>query len=34
MDGNLSNAGTLPALHRRSYSTRLSYPIPIFCRRQ
>ena len=30
MDGNLSCAGTLPALLRRSYSTRLSYSIPIF----
>ena len=25
---------TLPALLRRSYSTRLSYSISIFCRRQ
>lgn len=30
MDGSLSHAGTLPALPRRSYSTRLSYSIPIF----
>ena len=30
MDGNLSCAGTLPALPRHSYSTRLSYSIPIF----
>ena len=30
MDGNLSHASTLPALPRRSYSTRLSYSIPIF----
>lgn len=34
MDGNLSHASTLPALPRRSYSTRLSYSIPIFCLRQ
>ena len=34
MDGNLSCAGTLPALPRRSYSTRLSYSIPIFHRHQ
>ena len=34
MDGNLSCAGTLPALLRRSYSTRLSYSIPIFCQSQ
>ena len=33
MDGNLSRAGTLPALPRRSYSTRLSYSIPIFYQR-
>ena len=34
MDGNLSHASTLPALPRRSYSTRLSCSIPIFCRSQ
>ncbi len=34
MDGNLSHAGTLPALPRRSHSTRLSCSIPIFCRSQ